>query len=194
MRRIHLLKSTLLCVVSLEATVTRLETHTQTDTWQNNNCTRTTWRVKKSLVLVVTVRLLSRSWLSAAGTGCLCMQRPPQIGGGQSCRGSKVMSLPATCSRVQLKRRRTPPWRTHGRMRNTSAVMGHWLEILNKLQVVHADTFKSSPSDCMCSQLPEKTDWELKLLEWDNPSQWTLKDRFTIFQVCLKTVRCPYEH
>lgn len=79
-------------------------------------------------VLALTVSPLFHSLSLAAVTNCLCTPSRPQTGGGQSCRGSQVMSLRATCIPTVLRRRRTPPCRTHGRMKNTLAVMGHWLE------------------------------------------------------------------
>lgn len=71
--------------------------------------------------------LLSHSLISGQGTSCLFSPSPQQTGGGQSCWGSKVMFLPATCSRTQL-RGRTTLQRTLGRMKNTLAAMGHWLD------------------------------------------------------------------
>lgn len=74
----------------------------------------------------LTVSPLFHSLVLTAVTNCLCTPSLRQSGGGQSCGGSQVTSLRVTCTPMVL--RRTSPCRIHGRMKNTSAVMGHWLE------------------------------------------------------------------
>lgn len=83
--------------------------------------------------LALTLLSLCLSSVLAAGTNCWSTPSLRQSGGGQSWRGPQVMSPPATCALMALRKMRTAQCTTRGRMKSTSAATEHWLETGNNL-------------------------------------------------------------